>query len=161
MPQAFFKVKDDFDVFNQFHYSGLVSIKNFDTRYSHLMHETLETTVRNLYCLLIFLISCNYRESHETWQLVNSLKMSSSLIFLSCLIPKWIIIINFIWQSLYSKINHRLRYIGVKDFSNELNCKKSLNLIQYLEDDILNYLLTVMFRGTPCTLQIPGKSCNK
>ena len=29
--------------------------------------------------------------------------------------------------------------MGVKDFSNELNWKKSLNLIQYLEDDILNY----------------------
>ena len=49
-------------------------------------------------------------------------------------------------------IDHRLRYIGVKDFSNELNSKKSLNLIQYLEDDILNYLSTVMFRGTPCTM---------
>ena len=53
-------------------------------------------------------------------------------------------------QSYYSKINHRLIYIGVKDFSNELICKKSLNLIQYVEDDILNYLSTVMFRGTPC-----------
>ena len=72
-------------------------------------------------------------------------KMSFSIIFLSCLIPKRIII-NIIWQSYYSKIDHRLGYIGVKDFSNELNCKKSLNLIQYLEDDILNYLSTVMFR---------------
>ena len=60
------------------------------------------------------------------------------------------IIINIIWQSYYSKIDHRLRYLEVKDFSNELNCKKSLNLIQYLEDDILNYSSNVMFRGTPC-----------
>ena len=65
------------------------------------------------------------------------------------MIPKRIII-NIIWQSYYSKIDHRLRYIGVKDFSNELNCKKSLNLIQYFEDDILNYSSTFMFRGTPC-----------
>ena len=63
------------------------------------------------------------------------------------------IIINFKWQSYYSKIDHRLGYIGVKDFSNELNCKKSINLIQYLEDDIPNYSLTVMFRGTPCMLK--------
>ena len=48
-------------------------------------------------------------------------KMSSSIIF-SCLIPKRIII-NIIWQSYYSKIDHRLRYLGVKDFSNELNAK--------------------------------------
>ena len=54
----------------------------------------------------------------------------------------------------YRKIDQRLRYIGVKDFSNELNCKKSLNLIQYLEDDILNYSSTVMFRGTPCSSAI-------
>ena len=53
-------------------------------------------------------------------------------------------------MSSFSKIDHRLRYIGVKDFFKELNRKKSLNLIQYLEDDILNYSLTVMFRGTPC-----------
>ena len=37
----------------------------------------------------------------------------------------------------------------VKDFSTKLNCKKSLKLIQYLEDDILNNSSTVMFRGTP------------
>ena len=61
-------------------------------------------------------------------------KMSSSIIFY------------------YSQIDYRLRYIRVKDFSNELNCKKSLNLIKYLEDDILNYSSTVMFRGTPCSL---------
>ena len=47
-----------------------------------------------------------------------------------------------IWQFYYSKINQSLRYIGVKDFSTELNCKKSLNVIQYLEYDILNYSLT-------------------
>ena len=67
------------------------------------------------------------------------------------MIPKRIMI-NIICQSYYSKIDHRLRYIGVKDFTNELNYKKSLNLIKYLEDDILNYLSTVMFRGTPCNL---------
>ena len=70
-------------------------------------------------------------------------KMSSSIIFLSCLIPKRIII-NILWQFYHSKI----------DFSNELNCKKSLNLIQCLEDDILNYSSTVMFRGTPCMFYI-------
>ena len=59
--------------------------------------------------------------------------------------------INIILQSYDSIIDHRLRYIGVKDFSNELNCKKSLNLIQYLKDDILNYSSIVMFCGTPCT----------
>ena len=64
------------------------------------------------------------------------------------MIPKRIII-NIIWQSYYSKIDHRLRYIGVNIFSNELNCKKSLNLIQYLEDDILNYS-SIVIRGTPC-----------
>ena len=61
------------------------------------------------------------------------------------MIPKRIII-NIIWQSYYSKIDNRLRYIGVKDFSNELNGKKSLNLIQYLEDDILNYSSTACIR---------------
>ena len=54
------------------------------------------------------------------------------------------------WQFYYSKVNHRLRYIGVKDYSIKLNCKKSLNSIQSLEDDIVNYSSTVMFRGTPC-----------
>ena len=44
-----------------------------------------------------------------------------------------------LWQFYDSKIYPRLRYIGVKDFSTELSCKKSVNLIQYLEDDILNY----------------------
>ena len=74
------------------------------------------------------------------------------------MIPKRIII-NDIWQSYYSKIDHRLRYIGVKDFSNELNCKKPLNLIQYLEDDIINYSSTVMFRGTPCMFWFPISVC--
>ena len=64
------------------------------------------------------------------------------------------IVINIIWQSYYSKIDHRLRCIGVKDFSNELNCKKSLNLHQYFEDDILNYSSTVMFRGTSCIRRV-------
>ena len=58
----------------------------------------------------------------------------------SCLIPK-----RIICQFYYSKIDPRLRYIGVKDFSTELNCKKSSNLIQYLEDDILIYSSTVLF----------------
>jgi len=49
------------------------------------------------------------------------------------------IIINILWQFYDSKIYPRLRYIGVKDFSTELSFKKSVNLIQYLEDDILNY----------------------
>ena len=66
------------------------------------------------------------------------------------MIPKKIII-NIIRQFYYSKIDPRLRFIGVKDFSTELNCKKSLNLNQYLEDDILNCSSTVMFRGTPCS----------
>ena len=43
-----------------------------------------------------------------------------------------------------------------KDFSTELNCKKSLNLIQYLEEDILNYSSTGMFRGTTCS----SRGCN-
>ena len=86
-----------------------------------------------------------YRVSHETWQLVNILKNVFFHNSLSCLI-----VINIIWQFYYSRIDHRLGYIGVKDFSNELNCKKSLNLIQYLKDDILNYSSTVMLRGTPC-----------
>jgi len=58
-----------------------------------------------------------------------------------------------IWQFYYSKIDHRLRYIRVKDFSTELNCKMSVNLNQYLEDDILNYSSTVMFRETPSIYQ--------
>ena len=76
------------------------------------------------------------------------------------MIPKRIII-NIIWQSYYSKIDNRLRYIGVKDFYNELNCKKSLNLIQYLEDDILNYSSAAMFRGTPCLRKIVYESLIK
>ena len=39
----------------------------------------------------------------------------------------------------YSKLDPKLRYIEVKDFSTELYCKKSVNLIQYLENDIPNY----------------------
>ena len=70
-------------------------------------------------------------------------KMSSSIIFY------------------YSQIDYRLRYIRVKDFSNELNCKKSLNLIKYLEDDILNYSSTVMFRGTPCICERGGAVINR
>ena len=84
---------------------------------------------------------------HDSWWIVLNVFFHN---FLICLIPKRIII-NIIWQSYYCKIDHRLRYIWVKNFSNELNCKKSLNLIQYLEDDILNYSSTVMFRGTPCS----------
>ena len=83
---------------------------------------------------------------HDSWWIVLNVFFHN---LLSCLIPKKIII-NIIWQSSFSKIDPRLRYIGVKDFSNELNCKQSLNLIQYLEDDILNYSSTVMFRRTPC-----------
>ena len=65
---------------------------------------------------------------------------------LSCLISKKIKINN------KSKFDPRLRYAGVKDVSTELNCQKSLNRIQYLEADILNYTSTIMFRGTPCKL---------
>ena len=62
---------------------------------------------------------------------------------------------NKYYMSVLLLIDQRLRYIGVKDFSTELNCKKSLNLIQYLEDDI-NYSSTVMFRGTPCSWMSMG-----
>ena len=67
------------------------------------------------------------------------------------MIPKTKIQILFGSQVIVKSItDFNSRYIEVKDFSNELNCKKSVNLTQYLEDDILNYLSSVMFRGTPC-----------
>ena len=69
---------------------------------------------------------------HDSWWIFLNVFFHN---FLSCLIPKRIII-KIYWS---------------KRFSNELNCKKSLNLIQYLENDILNYSSIVMFRGTPCT----------
>ena len=44
----------------------------------------------------------------------------------------------------YSKIHLKVKYICVKDFFYEIN------MIKYFEENILNYLPTVMFRGTPC-----------
>ena len=85
-------------------------------------------------------------KKHNSWGIFKNVFFYN---LWSCLIPKRIII-NIIWQFYYSKIDPSLGYIAVTDFSTELNCKKSLTLIQYLEDDILNYSSTVMFRGTPC-----------
>ena len=85
-------------------------------------------------------------KEHDSWWIFLYVFFHN---LLSCLISKSIII-KIIWQFYYSKIDRRLRYIGEKDFSTELNCKKSLNLIQYLEDDIPNYSSTIMFRETPC-----------
>ena len=42
------------------------------------------------------------------------------------------------WESCYSKIDFKIKYIHAK------TAKK------YMEDDIHNYLSTVMFRKTPC-----------
>ena len=67
-------------------------------------------------------IRITYGVSHETWQLVNSLKCilpSLSCLFYSILRIK-------IWQSFYCKINLKINYIWVKDFSNKITCKKSL-----------------------------------
>ena len=67
-------------------------------------------------------IRITYGVSHETWQLVNSLKCilpSLSCLFYSILRIK-------IWQSFYCKINLKINYIWVKDFFNKITCKKSL-----------------------------------
>jgi len=55
-----------------------------------------------------------YRVSHETWQLVNSVKCLLPW-FLSCLILKRLIK-SSIWQSCYSKIDFKVKHISVKDF---------------------------------------------
>ena len=57
---------------------------------------------------------------------------------------------NIIQESYYSKINFKVKYTRAKDFLNEVNCKQPLISNTYMEEDIQNYLSTVMFRGTPC-----------
>ena len=65
----------------------------------------------------------SYRVSHETWQLVNSIKVFFKIL-LSYLIPKRI---NYKkYQLTIEKIYFKVKYIWVKDFFNELNCEKSL-----------------------------------
>ena len=53
---------------------------------------------------------------------------------------------NITWQSFYTKIDFKVKYIWVKDFVNEIHCKKVFN-IWY---SIWNKTYLVMFRGTPC-----------
>ena len=51
----------------------------------------------------------------------------------------------------YSKILLKVKCIYAKDFLNEINCiKPEISNTVWKEDDIENYLPTVMFRGTSC-----------
>ena len=79
-------------------------------------------------------------------------KMSYSM--LSCLITK-----RIICQFYYSKIDHRLRYIGVKDFSTELHCKKSLK--SYPVFGKRHSKLFINCHISWDTLQVPLQQCNR
>ena len=58
---------------------------------------------------------------------------------------------NIKWQSYYSKINIKVKYIGIKDFLSKINCKKfRISINTEYGEDIQNYSPSVMFRGTPC-----------
>ena len=96
---------------------------------------------------------------HDSWWIVENIFFHN---LLSWLIPKTII--KILWELYCSKLDFKVKYIWAKDFFNEINCKKNfIIIIQYMYDYIKYYSLTVMFRGTPCTLRpvfLSIKSCH-
>ena len=94
-----------------------------------------------------------YRVSHETWQLVNSFE---------CLLPYSLLFdtkdnnTNTFWESCYSKIGYKVKYVSEKHLFNEINFKKPSISIKYIKDDLYNYLLSC-FVGHPVSRCLSSK----
>ena len=105
-----------------------------------------------------------YRVSHETWQLLNSLEcrlpntgldLKTFCSYKNLLLPIYFkmqysvkFAKNFIEKQFKNSTHNILILCGIEKM---VWIVLFLRVIQYLEDDILNYSSTVMFRGTPCT----------
>jgi len=65
---------------------------------------------------------------------------------------------NIVWQSYFSKIDFKVKFIRVKFVFSEISCKKSLisnAVYHYMEEVIQNYSPTVIFLGkTLCLIYI-------